>query len=78
MEEIKPIDMRISKLISLLTNHDGADLDGDVACKPKNIVLKDSPAACRVLFNEMKHILFEDCHLLSHSVIAEIIKKNDT
>ena len=60
--------MRISKLISLLINYDGMDTD---------IVLKDNPAACRVLFNEMKHIILEDCDLLSHIVRFKIIEKND-
>lgn len=60
--------MRISKLISLLTNYDGMDTD---------IVLKDNPAACRVLFNEMKHIILEECDLLSHIVRFKIIEKND-
>ena len=60
--------MRISKLISLLINYDGMDTD---------IVLKDNPAACRILFNEMKHIILEECDLLSHIVRFEIIEKND-
>lgn len=77
MEKIITTDMRISKLISLLGNYDGADLDGDIVRESANIVLKDNPAACRVLFNEMKHIILEECDLLSHIVRFEIIKKND-
>lgn len=79
MEKTITTDMRISKLISSLRNIDGADTDGDTILESTSTgtLLKDNPAACRVVFDEMKDIILEECDLLSHIVRFEIIEKND-
>lgn len=79
MGKLTTTDMRISKLISSLRNIDGADTDGDTILESTSTgtLLKDNPAACRVVFDEMKDIILEECDLLSHIVRFEIIEKND-
>lgn len=83
MDKIETTDMRISKLISSLINYPGADLDGDalisedVISELKDVALKDNPAACRFVFNEMKKIILEECDFFLDVIDFEIIEKND-
>lgn len=83
MNKIETTDMRISKLISSLMNYQGADLDGDalisedIISELKNVALKDNPAACRFVFNEMKKIILEECDFFLDFVDFEILEKND-
>ena len=83
MGKIETTDMRISKLISSLINYPGADLDGDalisedVISELKDVALKDNPAACRFVFNEMKKIILEECDFFLDVIDFEIIEKND-
>ena len=64
MDKLKTTDMRISKLISSLT-------------ELTNIALKDDPVACQLVFYNMKYIILEECHYFSYNVNLEIIEKND-
>lgn len=79
MEKLAEIDMRISKLVSSLTNTDVGDTDGNTVLEstPTGIILKADPEACRVLFDAMKEIILEECDFLSLIVDLEIIEKND-
>lgn len=79
MEKTITTDMRISKLISSLRNIDGADTDGDTILESTSTgtLLKDNPAACRVVFDEMKDIILEERDLFFSMVSLEIIEKND-
>lgn len=77
MSKIRTTDMRISKLISSLTNYVKVDADGEVIDESTNIVLKDNPAACQIVFNAMKRIILEECDLFFDNIDLEIIEKND-